>query len=167
MRTWHPSLEPCTWCQVVSMNFGSGYIFFCQHSHAPQPDQPASGREEGERREGGGGIFMPWSGFRHVSLLHDRGHLAAALSTPALLHSRSGMRPRLGNSRTNRDAVNIHHLCLNKIEISELEAKWSQCSKAQSVKHPRSFLETLCDDNCRPVVLEVHMRLLNVDMCIF
>lgn len=66
---------------------------------------------------------MPWSGFRHVSLLHDRSHLAAPLSVPALLHSRSGIRPKVENSRTNRDAVNIHHLCLNKIEISELEDK--------------------------------------------
>lgn len=89
----NPSLEPCTQCQIVSMNFGPGYISFCQHSHAPHPDQPASGRE---------GFFMPWSGFGRVSLLHDRGHLAAPLFIPALLHCRSGICPRMENSRTNR-----------------------------------------------------------------
>lgn len=110
---------------------------------------------------------MPWSCLRCGSLLHDRGHLAAPLSLPALLHSSSGIRPRLENSRTNREAVDIHHLCLNKIEISELEAKGSQCSKSQPVRHPNPFCTSLCDDNHRPVTLEFHMLLLIVDMCIF
>lgn len=57
MWTLRSSLEPFARCQVVSMNFGPSYIFFCQHSHAPHPDRPASVGEERDRWTQGGEGF--------------------------------------------------------------------------------------------------------------
>lgn len=51
MWTLCASLELFALCQVVSMNFGPGHIFLCQHSHAPHPESPPPGKKRETVRE--------------------------------------------------------------------------------------------------------------------
>lgn len=74
------------------MNFGSRlYLVLSTLSRSTSfGGWEAGSREEDERREGGREerIGKPYCGFLPASPLHDREHLAAMLSVPALLHSR-------------------------------------------------------------------------------
>lgn len=62
-----------------------------------------------------------YSSFVSVSLRHDRGRLAALLSVPALLHSRSGLLPKSDTSRTYCAEMHWEHLsCFLLLTINHL-----------------------------------------------
>lgn len=93
----NPALVPWTpfaWCQVVSMNFGSGlYLVLSTLSRSTSwlPCRGRVGRKMSTEREES--IGKPYSSFLSASLLHDRDHLVAPVSVSALLHCGSGLNP--------------------------------------------------------------------------
>lgn len=131
MRSLRSSLEPFARCQVVSMNFWSQlYLLLSTLSRSTSWPACNQGWEMGveldEHWQGRRDLHATvYSSFLSVSLLHDRGQLAALLSISALLHSRSGLSPRPDNSRTKTriDALRAYTtLSSNRTEVTGLEA---------------------------------------------
>lgn len=170
MRIWHPSLELCTRCQVVSMNFGPGYIFFCQHSHGPHPDHPASGREEEERDGGGGGreegfscpgAAFPMTLFYMTEAIWQLHYLFLLLFTPDLACSQ--------DVKTHAQTETLWaSITFVSTRLKSVSWRLNEVSAAKpslwNIRDP--FCKTLCDDNHRPVILEIHMHYAYLDMCV-